>query len=357
MRPLLNPALSRAWRDSTTLQFGVTPEHAVVLGGVRAADLAVINELDGRHGRADLRAIAVAAGGEAVLADRLVDTLVGTGAAVDAATAGPVTTAGDVSAAARAPDAASLGVLGVPGGPAAAMARRAAARVDVVGAGRVGACVARLLAAAGIGRVVVDDPGLTTPADLAPGGLGPRALGLPRDRAVADLLGTNTGDDDASGVPPLPRDHPADFVVLAPVSGHDRTDADDALRAGTPHLLVQLVETTAVVGPLVRPGHTSCVRCHDLRRTDGDPYWPLVAHQATARPAAVPAGDVSLAAAIAGLAAGQVLAHLDGFEAATENGTIEITLPGALPRRRSWRPHPSCGCTWAEQAVGGTMAL
>jgi hypothetical protein len=29
---------------------------------------------------------------------------------------------------------------------------------------------------------------------------------------------------------------------------------------------------------------------------------------------------------------------------ATVNGTLELCLPDARPRRRSWHPHPLCGC-------------
>ena len=38
MRPLLKPALRRLWRDPATLQLGIDPRHAVVLGGVDLAD-------------------------------------------------------------------------------------------------------------------------------------------------------------------------------------------------------------------------------------------------------------------------------------------------------------------------------
>jgi hypothetical protein len=60
----------------------------------------------------------------------------------------------------------------------------------------------------------------------------------------------------------------------------------------------------------------------------------------------VAACDVTLATQVAALAAQQVLASLDGFSPATVDGTIEVTLPYGLPRRRSWHPHPACGCAW-----------
>jgi hypothetical protein len=88
------------------------------------------------------------------------------------------------------------------------------------------------------------------------------------------------------------------------------------------------------------------VRCHDLHRTDRDPAWPLVLDRSGQSTPRVTPCDVTLAAAVAGLAAIQVLNHLDGFAVAAVDGTIEVSLPHGLPRRRTWAPHPACGCTW-----------
>src|SRR5699024_12021994 len=134
------------------------------------------------------------------------------------------------------------------------------------------------------------------------------------------------------------------FVVVAPDSGTGRAEMADLLRAGTTHLYVGIQETTGFVGPLVVPGRTSCLRCHDLHRTDRDPDWPTVLHRADLAQARIPACDATLVATVAGLATAQVLGHVDGQVVATVDGTIETTLPQALPRRRTWRPHPACGC-------------
>ena len=49
----------------------------------------------------------------------------------------------------------------------------------------------------------------------------------------------------------------------------------------------------------------------------------------------------------AGLAALQVLAHLDGVSApAAQGATLEVELPDGLVSRRSWPAHPRCGCHW-----------
>src|SRR5262249_32004714 len=63
--------------------------------------------------------------------------------------------------------------------------------------------------------------------------------------------------------------------------------------------------------------------------------------------------DVSLATLVAGLAAVQALAFLDGSDPATIEGTLEIQLPDWRLRRRSWPPHPECDCgAHAAQSAG-----
>jgi hypothetical protein len=60
--------------------------------------------------------------------------------------------------------------------------------------------------------------------------------------------------------------------------------------------------------------------------------------------------DTVLAAMTATLAAAQALAYLDrpGTVPVTSDGTLEIVLPDWQWRRRTWRPHPACGCGAAD---------
>ena len=46
------------------------------------------------------------------------------------------------------------------------------------------------------------------------------------------------------------------------------------------------------------------------------------------------------------LACAQALAYLDRPETVpvTADGTLELVLPDWQWRRRTWRPHPACGC-------------
>ena len=334
MRPLVHPALARVWRDSSTVQIGLDPTRAVVLSGLGPAEVAVLRRMDGVRDVLALGAAAEREGGSTSTADRMVEILKSAGVLVDGDWIRP-----DDPDDALAPDRANLRLLGREGDSPDAdpLAARRQALVEVRGAGRIGAVIARLLAAAGVGQVSADDGGQATAHDVAPGGLTRHDIGRPRGPAVSVDLPDWT-DRQIEG---------PDLVVLAPPAHTARDEAAGLLRLGIPHLIARVVETTGVVGPLVLPGTTSCLRCHDLHRTDRDPAWPRVLVQADAPLPGVAACDVTLAALVAALAAQQVLAHLDGFVPATVDGTVETSLPFGLPRRRSWRPHPACGCTWA----------
>jgi bacteriocin biosynthesis cyclodehydratase domain-containing protein len=118
------------------------------------------------------------------------------------------------------------------------------------------------------------------------------------------------------------------------------------MRARVPHLAAAAEEAIGIVGPLVRPGETACLRCLDITRASLDPAWPLILAQLADREAEPPACDAALAAAVAGQAAAQALAFLDRAQhsGAAENGTLEMVLPGWQWRRRSWPQHAACGC-------------
>jgi hypothetical protein len=62
-------------------------------------------------------------------------------------------------------------------------------------------------------------------------------------------------------------------------------------------------------------------------------------------PRHVPPGDLALALTTAGLAGLQALDFLDGGAPPTTGGSLELAHPDWRVRRRSWPPHPACGCT------------
>ena len=118
------------------------------------------------------------------------------------------------------------------------------------------------------------------------------------------------------------------------------------MRDRVPHLALRTGEAIGVVGPLVRPGGSACLNCVDLRKTEADPQWPKILAQATFARSRPQACDTVLAAMTATLASAQALAYLDRPDSVpvTADGTLELVLPDWRWRRRTWPPHPACGC-------------
>jgi len=213
--------------------------------------------------------------------------------------------------------------------------------VAIHGAGRVAAHVAALLAAAGVGRVHLAEAGDVRLHQTMPGGVGPGDEG--RRFVVAANAAVHHAAPDADTIP-LPLGERPDLVVLAvdePIDG-DRRDALHARDCA--HLAVRLGADHGVVGPLVIPGLTSCLRCADLHRRDRDPAWSALAVQLTVARRHGGASDVAMATVVAGVTALQALAYLDGDEPAVIEGTLELHLPDWRIRRRSWPVHPECDC-------------
>ncbi|MFE3095504.1 TOMM precursor leader peptide-binding protein [Streptomyces sp. NPDC059248] len=359
MHPMVKPALRRAWRERHTVQFGVTPAHAVSIGPVDTATGSLLELLDGTRGIELLSREARAMGLPDGLAETLVRRLTAAGLIDDATLGGPAADAlrGRKGALDRLrPDAASLSVVDrEPGGGMRRLAARRAVRVQVRGAGRVGASVAALLSAAGVGGVEVLDGGCTEPGDVAPGGLPAGAVGERRDLAARRLVrraaptrpprSAPGGAADASGEPGLA------LVLVCPRDGLGAYVPDPALSAdwvagGVPHLYAGVVEATGVVGPLVLPGGTACAGCLELGRTDRDPDGPrlLAQWRSGGRRVPVPACDLSLASTVAGLAAAHALSFLDGELPLTAGARWETSLPLLDWRRETLTPHPRCPC-------------
>jgi hypothetical protein len=314
MRPALKPGLRPVWRNRDTVQIGIDPRRAVALTGMAGA-AALLGLLDGSRDRAQLLAAAGELGIGAGAVDRVLALLAAGGALQDFPASTYQALPGPVRAR-LAPEIATAALAyGDGDGGARTLARRQAACVRVHGGSRAGLCAARLLADAGVGLVTSAGPklALTTPAAAQYNGRG----GHPRRRP--------------------------DLVILADTWRRDV--ADELTGDDVPHLAASADEAIGVVGPLVLPGRSACLRCLDLARAERDPAWPLVLAQLTARPADPPACDSVLAAAVAAQAAGQALMFIDrGGAPAVTNGTLELVLPGWQWKRRSWQPHTRCGC-------------
>jgi hypothetical protein len=213
--------------------------------------------------------------------------------------------------------------------------------VTVQGTSQLAAHVGAVLAAAGIGRVCPLDHGRVSLHQAMPGGLAPDDEGQ-RFAAAATRAITRSAPETDTALPG-PDDRP-DLVILAQDDPVDPERRDALHRRGWAHLVVRVAADHAIVGPLVIPGLSSCLRCADLHRADRDPAWPALAVQLSARRRRGAPANVALATVIGGIAALQALAFLDGAEPATLNGTLEMYLPDWRIRRRSWPSHPECDC-------------
>jgi len=355
MRPVLKPGLETVWRNRDTVQIGIDPRRAIALTGMRGA-AGLLGLLDGSRDRRQVLAAAGDLGMDAGTADRVLTLLAAAGALDDC----PVGDHGPLPAGMRARLAPELATTSLAhrdaDGGARTLARRQAARVRVHGASRASLWIAGLLSAAGVGLVLSTGPAAPRPGPA--GAITPPPPGRPgtassRTDTLTSRPGTATGRPGAAtgrpGAATGPRSRPRrrpDLVILA--DSHRRELPGMLVSHGVPHLAASASEAIGVVGPLVLPGHSACLRCLDLARTERDPAWPLIlaqlASQATADPLAC---DTVLATMVAAQAAAQALAFLDqGAQAAAAvtNGTLELVLPGWQWRRRTWHPHPQCGC-------------
>ena len=319
---MLKRGLLPVWRDRDTLQIGVDSRRAVALSGMAGA-ACVIGLLDGSRDRAQVIETAAEHGIPAKTTERVLDLLAAAGA-LDDFPAGTLRLLPPPLRARLAAELAAASLAHRDGdGGARTLARRLTAQIRIHGAGPVGTGIASLLERSGIGRVTQSEPGTL--------------------RSGAALAGTAGPGKAASATVPSGMALP-DLAILA--GRHPMDLRASLMRDGVPHLAVTADEAIGVVGPLVVPGRTACLRCLDLTRAERDPAWPLILAQLEGREPDPQACDAPLAAAVAAQAAAQVLAFIDRAVAAdaVANGTLELVLPGWQWRRRTWPRHPACSC-------------
>ena len=368
MHPMVKPALRRAWRERQTVQFGVTPAHAVAVGPVDTATGSLLELLDGTRGLPLLREEARARGLPEGQVDALVKRLANAGLLDDPTAGGPAADALRKRAGALdrlRPDLASLSVVHPePGAGIQRLAARRAMRVQVRGAGRVGATVAAVLSASGVGRVEVLDGGCAQPWDVAPGGLPPEAVGERRDAAARQLVRRSAPDRPPRAAESATASAGAEpglsLIVVAPRDGlaayaPEPAAAEDWITTGTPHLYAGVVEASGVVGPLVLPGGTACAGCLELRRAERDPGRArlLAQWRSGGRRSAAPACDIALATAVAGMTAAHALSFLDGELPASTGARWETSLPLLDWRSETITPHLDCLCRAAGKSERG----
>ncbi|HKE63261.1 MAG TPA: hypothetical protein VKB59_01270 [Micromonosporaceae bacterium] len=386
-RLTLLPGLRRLWRDETAIQLGADPSRAVIMELPDPAAARVLDLLDGSRTERTVLRDAKAAGVPAhvttamLAALRSANLVIGTDSLVppsmpEGVRRRLVAEAAAIAMAARAPDIPGLidgtphpaegtshaaegtshtvdgtshtAAGGVPGGtatpkaatiPAEAMRRRAATSVQITGASRLVVPIAAGLARAGVGHV---DPALTGRVgvhDDTVGGLTPADTDRPRGTAASEAVLRAAPFTDTRAL----RVGGASFVVQIGQGVPAELAAFAYARKSLAHLLIEERDDTVLVGPLVPPGGSPCLRCLDLHRRDRDPAWPtLVAQLATSMDAAPTISTATTLIAV-GVAVAQVLAYLDTDEAPTIGASIEVGPPSTV-RRRSWQAHPKCDC-------------
>lgn len=292
-RPCLRPDVPIMWRSATAIQIG--PD--VIVERVDRSLVAWMTSLDGSQSP---QVIAESLTIPEHHARRLVRALLAAGALEDAARIPSTMRWGDTAERddARARFGAVMATIREPFRSLEVADRRGAARVSIVGSGPLADSVAAAVMAAGL--ALVDSEG-----DLA---------------ILANAL------------------HPD-------VPAHFDNPVQDR-----PHLHVGAFAARAVIGPLVVPGRTGCLRCAHLHHRDADPAWPLVSVQWAQcirglHPRPADPLLVRMAGTLSALLARCMFDDPD--DPTTWAGhALEVSLPDLTPVRVARPPHPLCGCLW-----------
>lgn len=311
------PVLSRG---PTELQIGYDGGARVVLGGVHPQLAAALALLDGCHTLASIRECSRGLGVPVAQLDWVLRTI------------------------------SNAGLL-VGGGPRELPSLASGPRVRLLGAGRLARSVAGLLLGAGVSVLHVIDNDPVDPALYPAAG----AVSTQAEALAATLSSSRSAVGEPRGVDTtriLVANHwskpegvaPALTIVASDRLECDRVAPDGLTRDDQPQLYLRARPAGVVVGPLVAPGSSACLRCTDLTRRDADPAWPTLLAQLvrTRMPLARVAVDWA-----AGVAAVQALAFLNGSPPETYGATLEISATDYLTRWRSWSMHAECGCGWA----------
>lgn len=221
------------------------------------------------------------------------------------------------------------------------IASRRELQVQVLGLGRTGATVSRVLAAAGVGRLVLWDHGEVAVADLGTGFLTPD-LGRNRAIALAHRLDDAGLETVILPLTSLTRPQPGAALTVSVTRGAADDDFLALARAADhPVLPVVMRDDDALIGPWLMPGLGGCPLCWDLAARDAD---PLRLPRSTAL-AGQRAGqeDVGLATAAGALAARQAVRWA---ETGTVNAgsVLQVHGDGSRVDTLAVAAHPDCGC-------------
>ncbi|MEV6900903.1 hypothetical protein [Amycolatopsis sp. NPDC051372] len=320
--PTLLPGLHVLERGNDEVQIGLDPRHGVVATGLAPSVVALVRRLDGSR-RLD---VVLAESEHRDQLRLLLKQLTALGLVTEAPSpASKRVETGFWSLRARHHQ-------------TALTERRRQSLVAVRGDGRIAVAVAVLLANAGVGHIDVRSGGVVTEADLG-SGFTAAELGLSRRKATQNVLARVAPEvSTARNLQRAP-----DVVVLTDAVVPAPELVAELVDDGVTHLPARVRDGTILVGPLVVPGRSTCLRCCDLSKTDLDDSWPRVATQLVdvdQRP------DLGSVQACASLAVAQALRVLSpsAEPPPTWNSTLELDPFEGHLRHRYWEPHPDCDC-------------
>jgi bacteriocin biosynthesis cyclodehydratase domain-containing protein len=145
-------------------------------------------------------------------------------------------------------------------------------------------------------------------------------------------------------------------VLVLAVGEVDRARLDPLVRDGVPHLVVRLVEGTALIGPFVDPGRTACLRCIDAHASLDDPQAGVLVAQhslagADRRDGVAEPVDTALATLALAWAVRDLVTHVEGDRPSTWSSTVELGPTLSSVTQTEWLRHPACGCGWRPDEV------
>lgn len=332
LRPRVVADLPVLRRGPGQVQIGLDPRHATVIENLSEAVSGAALRLTGHHSNDEL--LANLAPDDQAGLSALITALQRRGL-VDDASNPPAHLVGDAAAD-------ELRVLTTGRPPKDHPIERSELGIDVQGEGRLAVAIACMLAGAGVGWVRVSATGSVSPEDIGTGyqadDVGSSRLVAARRAIVRAADGTRTAAFSRARRP--------DLVILADSLVPRPERVDRLMARGATHLVVRVRDTTGIVGPLVVPGMTSCLRCADLHRCDRDERWPHLATQLAGKVQLTGLAGTYATAAFAVAQALDAVAWLQGATTrpATCDTTVEITPSDASTRHRGWSAHPLCPC-------------
>ncbi|EIE97762.1 ThiF family adenylyltransferase [Saccharomonospora glauca] len=327
-RPRLRAGLPVVERREGELQIGLDPRHGVIATDLPPVLVDVLRGLDGRRSTDTLLSLV-----RDEHADRLRAMLCGLAERGLVEDAEP-----------------SAGSPGTPLSPSGIAVGHTAHAIGVHGGGRLAAAVTTLLAGAGVARLCLAADGVVSDTDVG-AGFRDEDVGRPRAAALADLARRRGPEVRVTRL--RPGVTPTDLVVLTDAVVPAPEVVTDLMSWGIPHLVARVRDGVGIVGPLVVPGRSSCLRCADLHRTGRDSCWPRIAGQLAGR---YQEADLTTVYGTAALAVGQALRALRATPPAltvepppTWNATLEFDCVTGVVTKREWPPHPHCPCGAPQQ--------